>query len=68
MQDFKRITNMRSPIELMDSLRLLRSRYAYRDTIVDYNRAQFELYVASSASHWRIRSRRCRFNQRLVPK
>jgi outer membrane protein TolC len=35
------------PIEVVDSLRLLaESRYAYLDAIVDYNRAQFELYVA----------------------
>jgi outer membrane protein TolC len=35
------------PIEVLDALRLLaRSRYAYLDAIVDYNRAQFELYVA----------------------
>jgi outer membrane protein TolC len=35
------------PIELLDSQRLLaRSRFAYLDAIVDYNRAQFELYVA----------------------
>src|SRR5262249_26956553 len=35
------------PIEVLDSLRLLsRSRYAYLDAIVDYNRAHFELYVA----------------------
>jgi outer membrane protein TolC len=35
------------PIELLDSLRLMgRSRFAYLDAIVDYNRAQFELYVA----------------------
>jgi outer membrane protein TolC len=35
------------PIEVLDSLRLLgRSRYAYLDAIVDYNRAQFALYVA----------------------
>lgn len=35
------------PIEVLDSLRLLaRSRYAYLDAICDYNRAQFELYVA----------------------
>ena len=35
------------PIEVLDSLRLLaRSRYAYLDAISDYNRAQFELYVA----------------------
>ncbi len=35
------------PIEVLDSLRLLaRSRYLYLDAIIDYNRAQFELYVA----------------------
>jgi outer membrane protein TolC len=35
------------PIEVLDSLRLLgRSRTAYLDAIVDYNEAQFELYVA----------------------
>lgn len=35
------------PIEVLDSLRLLgRSRYTYLDAIIDYNRAQFELYVA----------------------
>jgi outer membrane protein TolC len=35
------------PIEVLDSLRLLgRSRYAYLDAIIDYNRAHFELYVA----------------------
>jgi outer membrane protein TolC len=35
------------PIEVLDSLRLLaRSRYTYLDAISDYNRAQFELYVA----------------------
>jgi outer membrane protein TolC len=35
------------PIEVLYSLKLLgRSRYAYLDAIVDYNRAQFELYVA----------------------
>src|SRR5262249_46299974 len=35
------------PIEVLDSLRLLaRSRNAYLDAIVEYNRAQFELYVA----------------------
>lgn len=35
------------PIEVLDSLRLLaRGRYAYLDAILDYNRAQFELYVA----------------------
>jgi outer membrane protein TolC len=36
-----------SPIELLDSLRLMgRGRAAYLDAIIDYNRAQFELYVA----------------------
>ncbi len=47
-QDLKRIINGEGlPIEVVDSLRLLgRSRFAYLDTIVDYNRAQFELYVA----------------------
>jgi outer membrane protein TolC len=35
------------PIELLDSLRLMgRGRVAYLDAIIDYNRAQFELYVA----------------------
>jgi len=35
------------PLEVLDSLRLLsRSRGAYLDAILDYNRAQFELYVA----------------------
>jgi outer membrane protein TolC len=35
------------PIEVIDSLRLLgRSRYEYLDAIIDYNRAQFQLYVA----------------------
>jgi outer membrane protein TolC len=35
------------PIEVLNSLRLLAdARYAYLDAIVDYNRAQFELYVA----------------------
>jgi outer membrane protein TolC len=35
------------PIEVIDSMRLLaRSRYAYLDAIVDFNRAQFELYGA----------------------
>jgi outer membrane protein TolC len=34
-------------IEALDSLRLLhRSRYLYLNAIVDYNQAQFELYVA----------------------
>jgi len=35
------------PLEVVNSLRLLsRSRGAYLDAILDYNRAQFELYVA----------------------
>ncbi len=35
------------PLEVMDSLRLLgRSRFEYLDAIVDYNRAQFQLWVA----------------------
>lgn len=39
--------NIGLPIEVLDSLRLLgRSKYAYLDAIVDYNRAQFELYAA----------------------
>jgi outer membrane protein TolC len=35
------------PIELLDNFRLLaRARYDYLDAISDYNRAQFELFVA----------------------
>jgi outer membrane protein TolC len=35
------------PLEVIDSLRLLaRSRYEYLDSIVDYNRAQFQLWVS----------------------
>jgi outer membrane protein TolC len=47
-EDFARTRNaVGLPIEVLDSLRLLgRSRYSYLDAIVDYNRAQFELYVA----------------------
>ncbi|MFO0892680.1 MAG: TolC family protein [Isosphaeraceae bacterium] len=47
-EDLIRIENTIAPaLEVIDSLRLLaRSRYAYLDSIVDYNRAQFELYVA----------------------
>jgi len=34
------------PLELVDSFRLLaRSRYEYLDAIIDYNRAQFQLWV-----------------------
>jgi outer membrane protein TolC len=47
-EDLIRIENTVAPaIETLDSLRLLaRGRYAYLDAIVDYDRAQFELYVA----------------------
>jgi outer membrane protein TolC len=47
-EDFRRTFNKEGlPIEVLDSLRLLaQSRYAYLDAIIDYNRAQFELYVA----------------------
>ena len=39
--------NLGLPIEVLDSLRLLgRSRTTFLDAVVDYNRAQFELYVA----------------------
>jgi len=35
------------PLEVLDSVRLLsRSRFEYLDTIIDYNRAQFQLWVA----------------------
>jgi outer membrane protein TolC len=46
--DFQRARNAEGlPIEVLDSLRLMaRSRQAYLDAIVDYNIAQFELYVA----------------------
>jgi outer membrane protein TolC len=47
-EDLRRTrNNVGLPIEVLDSLRLLgRSRYTYLDAIIDYNRAQFELYVA----------------------
>jgi outer membrane protein TolC len=47
-EDLTRTKNREGlPIEVLDSLRLLaRSRSAYLDAIIDYNRAQFELYVA----------------------
>lgn len=47
-EDFTRTRNREGlPIEVLDSLRLLgRGRYAYLEAIIDYNRAQFELYVA----------------------
>ena len=49
------------PIELLDSMRLLAgARYEYLDAIVDYNEAQFSLYVAAGSRRpipWRDRSR-----------
>jgi outer membrane protein TolC len=47
-EDLLRIENSIAPaIETVDSLRLLaRARYAYLNAIVDYDRAQFELFVA----------------------
>ena len=47
-EDLLRIENTVAPaIETVDSLRLLsRARSAYLNAIVDYDRAQFELYVA----------------------
>jgi outer membrane protein TolC len=48
-EDFRRTRQLVEglPIEVLDSLRLVRlSRFAYLDAIIDYNRAQFELYVA----------------------
>ena len=47
-EDLRRTYNQEGlPIEVLDSMRLLaRSRTAYLDAICDYNRAQFELYVA----------------------
>jgi outer membrane protein TolC len=47
-EDFRRTRNREGlPIEVLDSLRLLsRSRYSYLDAIIDYNLAQFALYVA----------------------
>lgn len=46
--DFIRTRNNEGlPIEVLDSLRLLgRARNQYLDAIIDYNLAQFELYVA----------------------
>ncbi|MGC3967752.1 MAG: TolC family protein [Pirellulales bacterium] len=47
-EDFTRIRAREGlPIEVLDSLRLLgRSRTEYLNTIIDYNRAHFELYTA----------------------
>jgi outer membrane protein TolC len=47
-QDYTRTKNREGlPIEVLDSMRLLsRSRYAYLDAIIEYNRAHFDLYVA----------------------
>jgi outer membrane protein TolC len=44
---FRTSHNKGLPIEVLDSLRLVgRSRYGYLDAIIDFNRAQYELYVA----------------------
>ena len=47
-EDLRRILGLIGlPLELVNSLRLLsRSRVAYTNAILDYDRAQFELYVA----------------------
>ncbi|OWK41680.1 Outer membrane protein [Fimbriiglobus ruber] len=47
-QDLERIRGGQGlPLEVLDSMRLLgRSRYEYLDAIIDYNRAQFQLWVA----------------------
>ena len=47
-EDFTRIkAGAGLPLEVVDSLRLLgRARYEYLDTIIDYNRAQIQLWVA----------------------
>ena len=47
-QDLLRVRNAEGlPIEVLDSLRLLgHARFEYLDAIAEYNRAQFELYVA----------------------
>jgi outer membrane protein TolC len=47
-QDYARIKGGQGlPLEAVDSLRLqARSRYEYLDAIIDYNRAQFQLWVS----------------------
>lgn len=47
-EDLTRLENtVGLPIELLDNMRLLaRARYEYLNAIVDYNEAQFSLYVA----------------------
>jgi outer membrane protein TolC len=47
-QDLTRIRGGQGlPLELVDSLRILcRSRYDYLDSVIEYNRAQFQLWVA----------------------
>ncbi|HEX4606678.1 MAG TPA: TolC family protein, partial [Urbifossiella sp.] len=47
-QDLDRIKGGQGlPLEAVDSLRLLgQSRYEYLDAIIDYNRGQFQLWVA----------------------
>jgi outer membrane protein TolC len=58
-EDFDRTKNgFGLLIETVDSLRLLhRSRYAYLDAIVDYNQAQFALYVALGQPPARVLAR-----------
>ena len=50
-QDLARIRGGQGlPLELLDSLRLLsRSRYEYLDTVIEYNRAQFQLWAAPAS-------------------
>jgi outer membrane protein TolC len=47
-EDLTRVKGGRGiPLELIDSLRILcRARYEYLDSIIGYNRAQFQLWVA----------------------
>lgn len=47
-EDLARIRGRQGlPIEAVDSMRLLgRSRYEYLDSIIDYNRSQFQLFVS----------------------
>jgi hypothetical protein len=47
-EDYARIKGGQGiPLELIDSLRILcRARYEYLDSIINYNRAQFQLWVS----------------------
>jgi outer membrane protein TolC len=47
-EDYARIKGGQGiPLELLDSLRILcRARYEYLDSIINYNRAQFQLWVS----------------------